>query len=54
MKYQMIIVVEADKTSEAVIKGESIGDVLSIQARPTPQQPGNISSGITVTPATKP
>ncbi len=58
MKYQMTIIVEAEKTSEAVIKGESIGEVLSTQARPAPQQPirqpGNISSGITVTPATNP
>ncbi len=35
----MTIVVEAAKTSEAAIKGESIGDVLSIQARPLPTQP---------------
>ncbi len=38
MKYQMTIVVEAEKTSEAVIKGESIGEVISTQSRPVPQQ----------------
>ncbi len=57
MKYQMTIVVEAEKTSEAVIKGESIGEVISTQVRSITQparQPGNISSGITITPATKP
>ncbi len=39
MKYQIVVVVDADKTSEAAAKGESIGDVLSVQARPQPPQP---------------
>ncbi len=43
MKYQMTIVVDAEKVSEAATKGESIGEVIAIQPRPTPQarpQPG--------------
>ncbi len=59
MKYQMTIVVEDDSLGKAVVKGESIGEVLNAQVRPErpqqpPRPPGNISSGITVTPATKP
>ncbi len=38
MKYQITVVVDAEKTSEAAAKAESIGEVISIQARPTPQQ----------------
>ncbi len=40
MKYQITVVVDAEKTSEAVLKGESIGDVLSAQVKPVqmPQQ----------------
>ncbi len=34
MKYQMIVVVDAEKISEAATKGESIGDVLSVQVKP--------------------
>ena len=34
MKYQMTVVIEAEKLSEAVLKGESIGEVLGVQARP--------------------
>ncbi len=37
MKYQITVVVDADKASEATIKAESIGDVISVQVRPTPQ-----------------
>ncbi len=37
MKYQMTVVVDAEKASEAALKGESIGDVLGVQARPEPQ-----------------
>ncbi len=37
MKYQMTVVVEAEKMSEVVAKGEALGDVLSVQARPEPQ-----------------
>ncbi len=42
MKYQMTLVVEAEKMSEAVAKAESIGDVLTIQVKPTvpPRPPG--------------
>ncbi len=36
MKYQITVVVDAEKMSEAVLKGESIGDVLSTQVKPTP------------------
>ncbi len=39
MKYQVSIVIEAEKLTEAAQKAEAIGDVISIQARPTPQQP---------------
>ncbi len=38
MKYQIIVVVDAEKTSEATLKGESIGEVISVQARSTPPQ----------------
>jgi hypothetical protein len=38
MKYQMIVVIEAEKLSEAVSKGESLGEVLSVQVRPEPMQ----------------
>ncbi len=37
MKYQVSVVIEAEKLTEAAQKAESIGDVLSIQARPEPQ-----------------
>ncbi len=47
MKYQMTVVVEAEKLSEAAIKGEGIGEVISLQARPTPQpvqqRPANLA-----------
>ncbi len=39
MKYQVSIIIEAEKLTEAAQKAEAIGDVLSIQARPSPQQP---------------
>ncbi len=39
MKYQVTVMVDAEKSSEAAAKGESIGDVIAIQARPTPVQP---------------
>ncbi len=38
MKYQLVVIVEADKLSEVAAKGEAIGEVLSVQARPEPQQ----------------
>ena len=38
MKYQMVIVVEADKFTDAVQKAEAIGDVLSAQLKPEPPQ----------------
>ncbi len=38
MKYQMTVIVEADLLSEVAAKGESIGEVLSVQVRPEPQQ----------------
>ncbi len=38
MKYQVVVVIEADKLTEAATKAESIGEVLGIQARPEPQQ----------------
>ncbi len=37
MKYQITVIVDAEKTSEAVSKVESIGEVIAVQARPTPQ-----------------
>ncbi len=43
MKYQITVVVDAEKMSEAVLKGESIGDVLLSQVKPVQQvrpQPG--------------
>ncbi len=39
MKYQIILTVEADKTSDAVIKGESIGDVILVQEKPESKGP---------------
>lgn len=36
MKYQIVIIVEADKTSEATLKAEALGEVIAIQARPEP------------------
>ncbi len=39
MKYQVAVVIEADKLTEAAQKAESIGEVLSIQARPEPRPP---------------
>ena len=38
MKYQVTVIIEADKLTEAAAKAESVGDVISIQARPEPQQ----------------
>ncbi len=37
MKYQVSILIEAEKLTEAAQKAESIGDVIAIQARPEPQ-----------------
>ncbi len=37
MKYQIVVVVDAEKSSDAAAKAESIGEVISVQARPTPQ-----------------
>ncbi len=36
MKYQITVVVEAEKLSEAAAKADAIGEVISVQARPTP------------------
>jgi hypothetical protein len=38
MKYQITVIVDGEKPSEASAKAEAIGEVLSVQARP-PQQP---------------
>ncbi len=38
MKYQITVVVDAEKPSEASAKAEAIGDVLSVQVKPVPQQ----------------
>jgi hypothetical protein len=37
MKYQVVVVIEANKLTEAAQKAEALGDVLSIQARPEQQ-----------------
>ncbi len=37
MKYQIVVVVDAEKPSEASAKAEAIGDVLSVQVKPIPQ-----------------
>ncbi len=37
MKYQITVVIDAEKTSEAVLKAEEIGEVLATQVRPQPQ-----------------
>ncbi len=53
MKYQIVVIVEADKASEAIIKAESIGEVISHQIRPTPQQrPAGIGPATIVRPQT--
>ncbi len=53
MKYQIVVIVEAEKASEAIIKAESIGEVLSHQIRPTPQQrPLGVSPATIVRPQT--
>ncbi len=53
MKYQITVIVDADKTSEAAAKAESIGEVISLQPRPTPQQrPAGISPATVVRPQT--
>ncbi len=36
MKYQIMVVVDAEKPSEASAKAETIGEVLSVQVKPTP------------------
>ncbi len=36
MKYQIVVIVDAEKTSEAAAQAESIGEVISIQAKPIP------------------
>ncbi len=37
VKYQIMVIVDADKTSAAVVKAEAIGEVIGVQVRPTPQ-----------------
>lgn len=39
MKYQITIVVDADKFSDAILKSESIGEVINAQAKPAPPTP---------------
>lgn len=39
MQFAIQVVVEAEKASEATQKGESIGEVLSVNARPQQQRP---------------
>lgn len=48
MKYQITVVVEAEKTSEAILKAESIGEVISHQIKPEPQAqpPRNVFGGV--------
>ncbi len=41
MKYQVTVVIEAEKLTEAAQTAESIGEVISIQARPQ-TQPANL------------
>ncbi len=54
MKYQVSIVIEAGKLTEAAQKAEAIGDVLSIQARPEPQaRPGITGQPSHIFPASK-
>jgi len=36
MKYQIVVIIEADKTSEAVSKAEALGEVIAASARPDP------------------
>lgn len=38
MKYRITVTVDADKMSDAVIKGESIGQVSAVQEQPVVQQ----------------
>ncbi len=53
MKYQITVVVDAEKPSEASAKAESIGEVLSVQVKPTPQQrPAGVSPATIVRPQT--
>ncbi len=53
MKYQITVVVDAEKMSEAVLKGESIGEVISTQVKPLPQQrPAGIAPATIVRPQT--
>jgi len=45
MKYQIMVIVDAEKPSEASVKAETIGEVLSVQVKPTPPprpQPSNL------------
>ncbi len=53
MEYQVVVVVNADKTSDAAAKAESIGRVYSVQERPVQQQrPAGISPATVVRPQT--
>ncbi len=53
MKYQITVMVDADKTSEAAAKAESIGEVISIQKRGDAQQrPAGIGPATIVRPQT--
>ncbi len=57
MKYQMTVVVEAEKMSEVVAKGEALGEVLGCQVRPEPMQrapinPSDAAIARTVRPQT--
>ena len=43
MKYQVVVIVEADKLSEAVSKGETLGEVIAVSQKPEPpKQTGTV------------
>ena len=42
MKYQIVLVVEADKLSEAVSKGETLGEVIAVSQKPEPPKTGTV------------
>ncbi len=53
MEYQITVVVQAEKASDAAVKAEAIGHVYSIQERPVQQQrPAGISPATIVRPQT--
>ncbi len=52
MKYQVSVVIEAEKLSEAALKAETVGEVLGIQARPTQQNPAGVKPATVIRPQT--